>query len=469
MNELGNRTGYGVSFRTTVSSCSILVSLRFLRSHKFRRIDRSDVIVLRGMYNGRSPPHARRQIVPSRRCSSCPAMRRSTWLWPEVAVKTLPRRSSSNPTPESAGMPSPTAIKRANTDPTESPTAFSLQVELLSRTPEQIMSASARLVSMIKHDTACQEGIRTAGGVRSAVTLLKLSQTAGNQRLTNAASRLLLHLARDNPRNQDEICTLEGIPCLVDVVLTFGRPGVESTTPTTEPQSPGRQLLEMTEAVRSAAVALGMLADRHARAIARAGGIKASDRASRTPSTSSSPTPDRVHLLTCFAHSPGAPLATRPRALQECRDCSGGHAVSYCVRRWGGGGRARAGGRGRYPFWPHVWRTGLSVGRAPVYLRVIYASQLKEQSPYLYSVPAAARLPTPLKTKTRHAPPRCAHVVRRETQSQAACGEHGCAQLHATLESVAAGTVVTSVKRSARGACRSLSYALPATYFPDKA
>ena len=33
------------------------------------------------------------------------------------------------------------------------------------------------------------------------------------------------------------------------------------------------------------------------------------------------------------------------------------------------------------------------MGRAPVYLRVIYASQLKEQSPYLYSVPAAARLP----------------------------------------------------------------------------
>ena len=343
------------------------------------------------MYNGSSPPHARRQTVPSRRCSSCPAMRRSTWLWPELAVRTLPRASSIL-TPESAGMPSPTAIRRANTDVTESPTAFSLQVELLSRTPEQIMSASARLVSMIRNDTACQEGIRTAGGVRSAVTLLKLSQTAGNQRLINAASRLLLHLARDNPRNQDEICTLDGIPCLVDVVLTFGRPGVESTTPTTEPRSPGRQLLEMTEAVRSATVALGMLADRHARAIARAGGIKASDRASRTPSTSSSPTPDRVHLLTCLAHSPGAPLATRPRALQECRDCGGGHAISYCVRRWGGGGRARVGGRGRYPF----WRTGLSVGRAPVSLRMIYAPlqpASKNARTVAVFVLGAARLP----------------------------------------------------------------------------
>ena len=214
-------------------------------------------------------------VAPFRRCSSCPPSRRTAWLWPEAAVNTLPRASSllaSHSVASSLSAPNST-----KTTPRDVPgaTTFSLLFSLLSRTPEQIVSASARLVDMIKHDSASQEGIRTAGGVRSAVTLLKLSQTAGNQRIANAASRLLLHLARDNPRNQDEICTLEGIPCLVDVVLTFVRLG-------DSPQSPGKELLEMTESVRSAAVALGLLADRHARAIARAGGIQASDRDSRT-------------------------------------------------------------------------------------------------------------------------------------------------------------------------------------------
>ena len=227
------------------------------------------------MYDGRgSSPDARRQTIPSKRCSSCPAMRRTSWLWPEVAVKTLPRASS--------------LLTSRTTAPHGSATAFSLQVELLSGTPDQIVSASASLVAMIKHDAASQEGIRAAGGLRSAVTLLKLSQTAGNQRIANAASRLLLHLARDNPKNQDEIQGLNGIPCLVDVALTFARLG-------DSPQSPGRELLEMTEAAKSAAVALGLLADRHARAIARAGGIKARNCADRTssegPAASSSRAP----------------------------------------------------------------------------------------------------------------------------------------------------------------------------------
>ena len=150
-------------------------------------------------------------------------------------------------------------------------------VEHLScaRAPAQVVRLSVRLVELIQHDgTATQEGIRAAGGVRSAVFLLKLSQAAGNHGIASAASRLLLHLARDNPGNQDEICSLACIPCLVDVALSLR---LENTRPRSRSCSPGR---ELTEAVQSAVAALGVLAARHARPIARAGGIEASRRLS---------------------------------------------------------------------------------------------------------------------------------------------------------------------------------------------
>ena len=88
-------------------------------------------------------------------------------------------------------------------------TTIAAQLELLSGSECDVVGAAATLTEMIQRDQTVQEEIRTAGGIRSAVFLLKLSQTAGNQRIGNAASRLLLHLARDNARNQDEISTFE--------------------------------------------------------------------------------------------------------------------------------------------------------------------------------------------------------------------------------------------------------------------
>lgn len=88
-------------------------------------------------------------------------------------------------------------------------TTISAQLELLSGSECKVVGAAATLTEMIQRDQTVQEEIRTAGGIRSAVFLLKLSQAAGNQRIGNAASRLLLHLARDNVRNQDEISTSE--------------------------------------------------------------------------------------------------------------------------------------------------------------------------------------------------------------------------------------------------------------------
>ena len=88
-------------------------------------------------------------------------------------------------------------------------TTIAAQLELLSGSECDVVGAAATLTEMIQRDQTMQEEIRTAGGIRSAVFLLKLSQTAGNQRIGNAASRLLLHLARDNARNQDEISTFE--------------------------------------------------------------------------------------------------------------------------------------------------------------------------------------------------------------------------------------------------------------------
>ena len=204
---------------------------------------------------------------PQRRCSSCP---------PPHPVRTSGLLAS-----HSACMPSrlAPATSSHHVGGMHSATVGS-QCMLLTQAPEQVVSASARLVEMIDHDPTAQEEIRTAGGVRSAVFLLKLSQAAGNQRVANATSRLLLHLARDNSRNQDEICALDGIPCLVDVLLTFASQGDSCSCPRSPgscPQSPCRELLELTEAVQSAAEVLGLLAGRHARAIARAGGVEVSN------------------------------------------------------------------------------------------------------------------------------------------------------------------------------------------------
>ena len=136
---------------------------------------------------------------------------------------------------------------------------------LSKRTPELVVSASARLIELLDQAAALQDGIAREGGLRSAVFLLKMSVAAGNQRIASAASQLLIHLARDNPANQDEICKLEGIPCLVDVVASFGEASESTCHPRSRSFSPGRELLEITEAVRSAAEALGLLAGRHAR------------------------------------------------------------------------------------------------------------------------------------------------------------------------------------------------------------
>ena len=203
----------------------------------------------------------------------------------KAAVESCPQRRpttrSSVPlglrlTPNDTAITSPKSIMSARHE-VDSAAAISVQVELLSRAPEQAVSAAVRLTEMVERDRAALEEIRTAGGVRSAVFLLKLSQMAGHQRIANATSRLLLYLTRDCPRNQDEIRTLGGIPCLLDVVLSIARLG-ESR------YASDRELLEKTEAVRWAAMTLGLLADRHAHAIARVGAVDVSVRDDGTPS-----------------------------------------------------------------------------------------------------------------------------------------------------------------------------------------
>lgn len=197
---------------------------------------------------------------PMRRCASCPPCRPATWTSSLLA-------SHSASVTKRAGPKSTATVPHARHSVAD-------LVNSLSGTPVQVVSASARLVEAIEHDPGQQDGIATAGGLRSAVFLLKMSQAAGNQRIASAVSQLLLHLARDNPGNQDEICSLEGIPCLVDVVLSFEQASECSCCPRSRSRSPGHELLEMTKAVRSAAEALGLLAGRHARAIARAGGVE---------------------------------------------------------------------------------------------------------------------------------------------------------------------------------------------------
>ena len=134
---------------------------------------------------------------------------------------------------DSAGMPSPKSIMTSlegvelatlNLDEDVEAvvaadavtTTISAQLELLSGSECNVVGAAAILTEMLQRDhhlgQAVQEEIRTAGGVRSAVFLLKLSQTAGNQRIANAASRLLLHLARDNASTAWSKCLLGSAP-----------------------------------------------------------------------------------------------------------------------------------------------------------------------------------------------------------------------------------------------------------------
>ena len=172
-------------------------------------------------------------------------------------------------------MPKRAPKRNTATVPHEPRQSVADLVSSLSRgAPDLVVSASARLIVLLDKAAALQDGIAREGGLRSAVFLLKMSVAAGNQRIASAASQLLLHLARDNPANQDEICKLEGIPCLVDVVATFGEASESTCRPQSRSSSHGRELLEITEAVRSAAEALGLLAGRHAREIARAGGVE---------------------------------------------------------------------------------------------------------------------------------------------------------------------------------------------------
>ena len=133
------------------------------------------------------------------------------------------------------------SVESLDLDEVEVATTIPIQLGLLSGCEYSVLAAAARLTEMIQHDAAAQEDIRTAGGVSSAVFLLKLSQRAGNQRMAHAASRLLRHLARDNARNQYEIRTLEAIPCLVDLVLSITSLGESS-------HSSNKGILEMTRA-----------------------------------------------------------------------------------------------------------------------------------------------------------------------------------------------------------------------------
>ena len=172
-------------------------------------------------------------------------------------------------------MPKRAPKRNTATVPHEPRQSVADLVSSLSRgAPDLVVSASARLIALLDKAASLQDGIAREGGLRSAVFLLKMSVAAGYQRIASAASQLLTHLARDNPANQDEICKLEGIPCLVDVVATFGEASESTCRPRSRSSSHGCELLEITEAVRSAAEALGLLAARHAREIARAGGVE---------------------------------------------------------------------------------------------------------------------------------------------------------------------------------------------------
>ena len=108
------------------------------------------------------------------------------------------------------------------------PATISAQLELLTGSECNVVRAATTLTEMIQRDHAVQEAIRIAGGIRSAVFLLKLGQAAGNPRIVKAASRLLVHLARGNARNQDK--SAPSNPKHVSVSLTSAL--ISSLTPT---------------------------------------------------------------------------------------------------------------------------------------------------------------------------------------------------------------------------------------------
>ena len=107
------------------------------------------------------------------------------------------------------------------------PAGATLVVAPLERVQTRESDATT-LTEMIQRDHAVQEAIRIAGGIRSAVFLLKLGQAAGNPRIVKAASRLLVHLARGNARNQDKIAPSN--PKSVTVSLASAL--ISSLTPT---------------------------------------------------------------------------------------------------------------------------------------------------------------------------------------------------------------------------------------------
>ena len=108
------------------------------------------------------------------------------------------------------------------------PATISSQLELLTSSECNVVRAATTLTEMIQRDHAVQEAIRIAGGIRSAVFLLKLGQAAGNPRIVKAASRLLVHLARGNARNQDKIAPSNPKPVTVSLASAL----ISSLTPT---------------------------------------------------------------------------------------------------------------------------------------------------------------------------------------------------------------------------------------------
>ena len=108
------------------------------------------------------------------------------------------------------------------------PATISAQLELLTSSECNVVQAATTLTEMIQRDHAVQEAIRIAGGIRSAVFLLKLGQAAGNPRIVKAASRLLVHLARGNARNQDKIAPSNPKPVTVSLASAL----ISSLTPT---------------------------------------------------------------------------------------------------------------------------------------------------------------------------------------------------------------------------------------------
>ena len=85
---------------------------------------------------------------------------------------------------------------------------------------------------------------------------------------------------------------------------------------------------------------------------------------------------------------------------------------------------------------------------------MIYASQPQRTVAILYSVPRAFA-DSSKRAMRLHAAPMSHDEKPKAKRPVASTDALSCTH---TLESVAAGTVVTSVKRSARGACRSLIY-----------